>query len=58
MKICPECGEVLKCMVVIEAKETISGKTERLYLCKKCLSSWSTEADGANESEPTRYFFG
>lgn len=57
--ICPECGHVIECMCVIGADESVSGMTERLYLCRKCLSSWQIDTDqDGNESPTRRYFFG
>ena len=58
---CPECGvgAPLECMVVIGADESYSGKTERLWLCRKCLSTWETETDDEGlTTDPRRYFFG
>lgn len=41
-------------MCVIEAGETMSGKTERLYNCEGCGSAWIiTEGE-----EIKRYYFG
>lgn len=55
---CPECGHVIECMCVIGADESVSGMTERLYLCRKCLSSWQIDTDqDGNESPTRRYFF-
>ena len=58
--ICPECSEDLECMCVIGADESHSGKTERLYLCRHCLSTWQTmsEVDSDHHCEIKRYFFG
>lgn len=56
---CPECGTELECMCVIGADESFSGKTERLWLCHGCLSSWETETNEEDGSyEIKRYFFG
>ena len=56
---CPECGSTIKCMCVIDADESFSGNTERLYLCNNCLSSWQIDTDqDGNESPTKRYFFG
>ena len=58
-KSCPECGATLECMCVIGADESLSGKTERLYLCSSCLSSWETiEQEDDSSFEIRRYFFG
>ena len=56
---CPECGGVLECKRVIGADESGTGKTERLYLCHGCLSSWSQSTDKNGIVNPIeRYFFG
>lgn len=55
---CPECNHELECMVVYGADETLSGKTERLYLCNHCLSTWQVTTDKDGHSEISRYFFG
>lgn len=57
-QFCQECGAEMRCMVAFGADETLSGLTERLYLCDDCLSTWQvTELkDGGFEIE--RYFFG
>lgn len=55
---CPECNHELECMVVYGADETISGKIESLYLCRKCLSTWQVTTDKDLVSEISRYFFG
>ena len=52
---CPECNYELECMVALGADETMSGKTERLYLCKNCLSTWERIGEA---KDLTRYFFG
>lgn len=55
---CQECGTELERMVTIGADKSFSGKTERLYLCRKCLSTWEIieQEDGSFQVE--RYFFG
>lgn len=56
---CPECGGVLECKCVIGADQSGTGKTERLYVCHGCLSSWSRATDNNGVVEPIeRYFFG
>lgn len=57
---CPECGGVLECKCVIGADESGTGKTERLYLCNGCLSSWSQSTDESSgvTAPIERYFFG
>ena len=55
---CQECNHELKCMVVIGADQSYSGKTERLYLCEQCLSTWSVTTDENGYCEIRRYFFG
>ena len=56
---CPECGHELKCMCVVGSDESLSGNTERLYLCDGCLSTWQIDTDkDGNESPIRRYFFG
>ena len=55
---CPECGTELECMCVIGADEALSGKTERLYLCNGCLSSWQTTEQEDGNFDIQRYFFG
>ena len=58
-KVCQECGGDLDLMAVIGGDQTFSGKTERLYHCRSCLSSWETQADEDGvESGLKRYFFG
>ena len=52
---CPECNHEIECMVVYGSDETLSGQTERLYLCNHCLSTW--ERIGESE-DLKRYFFG
>lgn len=54
---CPECNCELECMVALSADEMVSGKTERLYLCKNCKSTWST-TDENEFTTISRYFFG
>ena len=56
---CPECSDVLECKCVIGADQSGTGKTERLYVCHGCLSSWSRATDNNGVVEPIeRYFFG
>ena len=55
---CPECGTELECMCVIGADKALSGKTERLYLCNECLSSWQTTEQEDGSFDIKRYFFG
>lgn len=57
---CPECGDVLECKCVIGADQSGTDKTERLYLCNGCLSSWSqfTDESSGVTAPIERYFFG
>lgn len=55
---CPECGTELECMNVIDADEALSGKTERLWLCHECLSSWQTIEQDDGSFDIQRHFFG
>lgn len=56
---CPECGDVLECMCAVGADKSHSGLTERLYHCRKCLSSWSESTnEQTGETKFERYFFG
>lgn len=55
---CPECGGKLVCHCVYCSDETSSGLTERMYCCVECLSTWTTQGDGEDETELQRYFFG
>ena len=55
---CPECGGKLVCRCVYGPDETSSGLTERMYCCVECLSTWTTQGDGEDETELRRYFFG
>ena len=52
---CPECNHEIECMVTYGPDKTLSGQTERLYLCNHCLSTW--EQIGESE-DLKRYFFG
>lgn len=56
---CPECNAELKCMVVLGADQTLSGQTERLFLCEHCLSSWEVVGELYTDNlKIRRYFFG
>ena len=56
---CPECNHELECHVVIGADQTMSGKTERLFLCPNCLSAWQVIGELCGGTfEIRRYFFG
>lgn len=58
-KVCPECGFPIQLEFTIDAEETASKFTERLYSCKDCGSSWiTTQQCDEEESPPKRYFFG
>lgn len=48
---CPECGGKLVCHCVYGVDETSSGLTERMYCCVGCLSTWTTQGDGDDETE-------
>lgn len=56
--LCEECGTELECMCVIDADESLSGKTERLYLCRECLSTWEIIENEDGSFSVRRYFFG
>ena len=49
-KFCPECGSVL-------TLANVDGDT-KFYLCKECLSTWTTDIKDNAETELRRYFFG
>ena len=53
---CPECGGKLVCHCVYGSDETSSGLTERMYCCVECLTTWTTQGDGEDETELQRYF--
>ena len=57
---CPECGvkAPLECQCVISSDQSLSGQTERLWRCKKCLSTWETQTDTEGRTtDLRRYFF-
>ena len=55
---CEECGMELECMCVTNADKSLSGKTEKLYLCRSCLSTWEIIENEDGSFSIRRYFFG
>lgn len=50
IQICPECGNALKLVNVED--------NTKFYLCRECLSTWTTNVKNNTETELKRYFFG
>ena len=55
---CEECGTELEYMWVTNADKSLSGKTEKLYLCRGCLSTWEVVENEDGSFSIRRYFFG
>ena len=55
---CQECNHKLELMATYDSSQTGTGKTERLYLCNNCLSTWCVATDKDGSSTMSRYFFG
>lgn len=57
---CQECGALLEWMVRFGADQTVSGRSETLFNCPHCGSSWNAiyDEEGGKIEKLERHYFG